>query len=320
MKKLFLVAFFIFIMSCDEFSQHRISGAIFGTTYSIIYDGNRDLSQEFDRLFEEINTSMSTYRPNSIISTVNKSDSALVDEHFKTVFLSSKSIFEDTNGAFDPTIGAVVNAWDFGPKGTIEQLDSLKINRLMTYVGLEKVQLKETKIVKPKLTQLDFNAIAKGYGVDVVAKFLEFNNIKHYLIEIGGEIRCKGINTQKRAPWVVGVQNPDLDSDLKFVDTVTLNNESMATSGTYRKFKIDENGRRYTHIIDTKTGYPSRTNILSVSVIAKDCMTADAYATALQTMPLNILTNFLKKRPFLRVFIVYDTGDNDLIYKSFNDF
>ena len=320
MKKLFLVAFSIFIMSCDESSQHRISGAIFGTTYSIIYDGNIDLSQEFDRLFEEINTSMSTYKPNSIISTVNKSDSALVDDHFKTVFLSSKSIFEDTNGAFDPTIGSVVNAWDFGPKGTIEQLDSLKINSLMTHVGLEKVQLKGTKIVKPKHTQLDFNAIAKGYGVDVVAKFLESNKIKHYLIEIGGEIRCKGINTQKRAPWVVGVQNPDLDSDLKFVDTVTLNNESMATSGTYRKFKIDENGRRYTHIIDTKTGYPSRTNILSVSVIAKDCMTADAYATALQTMPLNILTNFLKKRPFLRVFIVYDTGDNDLIYKSFNDF
>lgn len=320
MKHLLYFFTFILLFGCKDKTQQQVSGAIFGTTYSIIYQSNEDYSSAFDSIFEEINNSMSTYIPKSIISQLNQTDSFDIDSHFNTVFLASKAIFEDTEGAFDPTIGAVVNAWDFGPNGSIDQLDSLKITVLMKSVGLDKVHLSQTKISKPKATQLDFNAIAKGYGVDAIGELLESKHIQNYLIEIGGEIRCRGINSRKNAPWTVGVQNPNLDSEQQFVDTVVLNNESMATSGTYRKFKIDEQGRRYTHIIDTKTGFPSRTNILSVSVITKDCMNADAYATALQTMPLNRLDEFLQQRPQLKVFIVYEDDNKALAFKTFNGF
>lgn len=319
MRKIFLI-FFLIIFSCNDQIEQRISGAVFGTTYSIIYQGNKNYSKTFDNIFEEINNSMSTYISSSIISQLNETESLEIDAHFKSVFLASRAIFEDTEGAFDPTIGAVVNAWDFGPNGAIEQLDSLKIKTLMESVGLDKVQFNQTNITKSKATKLDFNAIAKGYGVDAIGLFLESKHIQNYLVEIGGEIRCRGINIRKEAPWRVGVQNPNLNSEQQFVDTVILNNESMATSGTYRKFKIDEHGRRYTHIIDAKTGFPSRTNILSVSVIAKDCMTADAYATALQTMSLARLADFLQDRPQLKVLIVYEDDKKELVFKTFNGF
>ena len=241
--------------------------------------------------------------------------------HFESGFLTLLKLFTTRpEGQFDPTIGAVVNAWDFGPEGKIESLDSLKIHELMLSVGLDKVRLNNGRISKPLPTRLDFNAIAKGYGVDVIGQFLESQNIQNYLIEIGGEIRASGFNSSKKAAWKVGIQHPDLSGDQPYINTLVLQNESMATSGTYRKFKIDSNGNRYTHIIDTKTGYPSRTNILSVSVVTSDCMTADAYATALQAMGVNGVRLFLKKYPELKVLIVFVTDANKLQTEVFNGF
>ena len=190
----------------------------------------------------------------------------------------------------------------------------------MQSVGLDKVTLDGFQITKPIATKLDFNAIAKGYAVDKIADFLSSKNASNFLVEIGGEIVCRGINSKKNTPWNIGIQNPNLESEIPFLDTVVLNDEAMATSGTYRKFKIDENGRRYTHIIDTNTGYPSRTNILSVSVIAENCMTADAYATALQTMPMNRISKFLLAHTELKVFIVFENENKELEFKSFNGF
>ncbi|MDB4108596.1 FAD:protein FMN transferase [Flavobacteriaceae bacterium] len=298
----------------------RASGPIFGTTFSIIYDSNENLESEFDSLFLEINQSMSTYIPTSDISKVNSNIDITIDSHFESVFNASKAIYNATEGKFDPTIGAVVNAWDFGPEGKIEPLDSLKIHELMQSVGLDKVRLNNGRISKPIPTRLDFNAIAKGYGVDVIGQFLESQNIQNYLIEIGGEIRASGFNSSKKGAWKVGIQHPDLSGDQPYINTLVLQNESMATSGTYRKFKIDANGNRYTHIIDTKTGYPSRTNILSVSVVTSDCMTADAYATALQAMGVNGVRLFLKKYPELKVLIVFVTDANELQTEVFNGF
>ena len=190
----------------------------------------------------------------------------------------------------------------------------------MQSVGLDKVTLDGFQITKPIATKLDFNAIAKGYAVDKIADFLSSKNASNFLVEIGGEIVCRGINSKKNTPWIIGIQNPNLESEIPFLDTVVLNDKAMATSGTYRKFKIDENGRRYTHIIDTNTGYPSRTNILSVSVIAENCMTADAYATALQTMPMNRISKFLSAHTELKVFIVFENENKELEFKSFNGF
>jgi thiamine biosynthesis lipoprotein len=309
------------LVSCEEkLQQTKTTGQIFGTSFSIIYDGEQSFETEFDSLFFEINRSMSTYVINSYISKINRNEPVEVDHHFEKVFKASQQVYRRTNGKFDPTIGAVVNAWDFGPEGKIESIDSLKIQTLMESVGLDQVQLVNRQVSKPQGTYIDFNAIAKGYGVDVISLFLETEGIDNYLVEIGGEIRCKGINTKKNSEWRVGVQNPNLQSENRYVNTIPLINQSMATSGTYRKFKIDANGNRYTHIIDTKTGYPSRTNILSVSVIAEDCMTADAYATALQAMGVQGVSSFLKLHPELQVFIVFENDKQDLDTQAFNGF
>ena len=196
---------FVFILlllsfSCEkEHINTKLSGQVFGTSYSVIYDSNVDFQQEFDSLFYAINKSMSTYLPNSDISKLNRNESVAVDDHFVKVFKTSQDVYEATDGAFDPTIGAVVNAWDFGPEGKVIALDSLKIDSLMLSVGLDNVKLRSNLVLKANLnTFLDFNAIAKGYAVDVVAEFLEESNIHDYLVEIGGEIRCKGTNKEKK--------------------------------------------------------------------------------------------------------------------------
>ena len=312
---------FIFCFSCEsETKQIRLTGAIFGTTYSIIYQGNESYNENFLKIFESINNSLSTYIPSSIISNINKNKSDSINEHIKIVFDEAKLVYEKTNGSFDPTIGSVVNAWDFGPRGAIKNLDSIKISELMKSVGFDKININGYKIKKPINTFLDFNAIAKGYAVDVISQFLISEGVNDFLVEIGGEIRCSGLNKKREFPWVVGIQNPDLSNDKVYFKKVNLNNESMATSGTYRKYKIDKNGKRYTHIIDTKNGYPSRTNILSVSVITKRCMAADAYATALQTMPLDRLEIYLNDNPKLKVFVIYQGDNEDLEFKTFNGF
>lgn len=319
-NKLLLIFCFGLVSCSNTPEQLRAAGPVFGTTYSIIYDSSQNFETAFDSLFFEVNRSMSTYIPTSDISKVNINKSVSIDHHFESVFKTSKEIYTATQGKFDPTIGAVVNAWDFGPEGKIEALDSLKINELMLSVGMDKVTLNNGVILKPKASRLDFNAIAKGYGVDVIGRYLESKNIQNYLIEIGGEIRAKGINTVKNTSWKVGVQHPDLSGDIPYVNTLSLQDESMATSGTYRKFKLDAEGNRYTHIIDTKTGYPIRSGILSVSVVSPNCMVADAYATALQAMTLDKIRMFLKIHPELKVFIVFVNDANELQTEVFNGF
>lgn len=332
MKQLF--TFFILILilsSCKQEGKSndvnintKLSGPVFGTSFSVIYNSETNYVKQFDSLFAVVNQSMSTYIPDSDISKINRNESDKVDEHFKKVMFRSQDIYARTRGAFDPTIGAVVNAWSFGPEGEIVGLDSLKIKELMSGVGLNKVTLiadsKGSKIDKPKNTYIDFNAIAKGYGVDVIADYLESQNIQNYLVEIGGEIRAKGINVEKNAPWRVGLDEPRFDGGQSVYKAITLTDVGMATSGTYRKFKVDENGKRYTHIINTDTGYPSKTNILSVSVIAEDCMTADAYATAFQAMGIESVTTFLNARSDLKVFIIFENDNGEFETLNLNNF
>ncbi|WP_047544629.1 FAD:protein FMN transferase [Psychroserpens sp. Hel_I_66] len=302
----------------------KLSGPVFGTSYSVIYASEMDYTKQFDSLFEVINQSMSTYIPDSEISKLNRNEPHQLDIHFQNVFLASKKIYDQTNGAFDPTIGNVVNAWSFGADKKKFLTDSTTIDSLMRFVGFDKVKPINHrygfKINKPQNTYLEFNAIAKGYGVDVIGEFLERKNIQDYLVEIGGEIRARGVNKDKNSPWRVGLDEPRFDGEQSVYKAIVLKDESMATSGTYRKFKIDDNGNRYAHIIDTKTGYPSKTNILSISVIAEDCMTADAYATAFQTMGIETVTQFLKSHPELKVFIIFENDNNEFETLNLNNF
>ncbi|MEW7290980.1 FAD:protein FMN transferase [Aquimarina sp. 2304DJ70-9] len=326
-KKFILIVLVGFLVSCKKEPEPQLNftnGEAFGTTFSIQFIDEKevDFSKSYDSLVTVINRSMSTYIKDSDISKINQGDTTVViDDHFKNVMTTSKKTYKETKGAFDPTIGVLVNAWDFGPEGKIMALDSLKIDSLLLSVGLDKIILKGDKIVKSNPnTFIDFNALAKGYAVDVFAEFLEHNGFENYLVEIGGEIRGKGSNIIKQKPWRIGVEDPNFDEEQSYSKVISLTNEAMATSGSYRKYKIDEKGNRYAHIIDTQTGYPHKSNLLSVSVLTDTCIEADAYATALMSMGLEKSKQFLKTHPELKVFFIYENQNKELKTLSVNQF
>jgi thiamine biosynthesis lipoprotein len=324
MKQYFYGLLIIFsVIGCSKPVNVKIVGPVFGTSYSIQYysEDELDFQNSIDSLFYVINKSMSTYQANSDISKLNRNEENTVDNHFIKVLNASKEIYIQSEGSFDPTIGNLVNAWDFGPEGNIRNLDSLKIDSLMLSVGLNKVHADGNKIIKDNPNAfIDFNAIAKGYGVDVISEFLESQKIANYIVEIGGEIRTKGLNIEKDKPWRVGVEMPHFDGTQSIISAISLKDEAMATSGTYRKFKLDEAGNRYSHIIDAKTGYPSKTNLLSISVIASNCMMADGYATAFKAMGIEKVKAFLENHKELKVFLIFENDKNEFETLGLNDF
>ena len=318
MKKSIFLVVTIVLLSCES-SQRKlniIEGNAIGTTFSIRYldNGNTSFEAKIDDLIKAVNKSTSTYIPTSDISKINNGDSTIVvDAYFKEVFEKSEIIYNETNGDFDPTIGILVNAWGFGPEDSIENLDSVKIRELLTYVGFDKVSIQNGKVKKmyPEI-YFDFNAIAKGFLVDVIGRMFEQSNIENYMVEIGGEIRVRGIN-QRGVPWKIAIENPNYDGSRTFATTIQLNNESIATSGNYRKFRTDENGKKYVHSINTKSGYATESNLLSASVISKsDCADVDGYATAFMAMGFEKTTKFLEKHPELKVFLIYANENGEI--------
>lgn len=313
------------LFSCKQNNKHldnvKISGNVFGTTYNITYLGaNKSYKKSIDSLFYLVNKSLSTYMPTSDISKINKGDSTvIVDALFTEVFKKSKRIHKETNGYFDPTVGNLVNAWGFGPKNEKIDLDSIQVKEQMKFVGLDKVSLAEGKIKKeyPEI-YLDVNSIAKGYGIDVVARFFESKNLNNYLIEIGGEIRVRGKNTNNKN-WKVAIDNPNTDGSRSFAGSVTLNNESMAGSGNYRKYRVAKNGQKYVHTVNPKTGFATESNLLSAFVIAElDCADVDAYATAFMAMGLEKTKAFLKEHKNLKAILMYFNEEGNLTqYKNF---
>ena len=322
MKKWPLLVSLLVVLSCMQTTINtKVTGTVFGTSYNIIYDSEENYQKAFDSLFYVINKSMSTYQTNSDISKLNRNESKEVDDHFKKVLQVSKRLHSQTDGVFDPTIGTIVNALGFGPEQRIERLDSIKIDSLMQFVGLGNI-FNEDRFVfkKHPETYIDFNAIAKGYAVDIIANFLEAQKITHYLVEIGGEIRTSGINMERDSEWTVGIDKPNFDGTQSVLKAITLSDCAMATSGTYRKFKIDKQGKRYAHIIDAKTGYPSKSNLLSVSVIAPNCISADAYATAFQAMGVEKVKDFASYHPELKIFMIFENDKKELETLALNEF
>ncbi len=316
----YLLLIFITVVSCSNNSLKKtsISGYVYGTTYNIVYfsDDELQLKMQIDSLFNVIDMSMSTYNSNSLITKINNNEDVELDNHFKFVFNVSKNIFNKTNGYFDPSIGPLVNSLNFGPKN----YDIPSVN-LKTLVGLDKFNVIENKLNRPLNSFIDFNAIAKGYSVDLISNFLIINNITNYIVEVGGEIRSSGINLDGNQNWRVGLDTPRFDGLQKELYKIfNLKNSSMATSGVYRKFKIDSLGNKYAHIIDPKTGYSSTTNILSVTVISENCIEADAFATALHLMSVEEIANFAKKNNEISIFIIYNDKNNEMKDISFNNF
>ena len=331
MKKIYL--FFIYTIFacflCFNFCAKpsktfvKSTGFAFGTKFHIRYFDSlqRDFKKDFYKLFQKINHSLSTYDPNSIVSKINQGDTTVkTDAFFEEVFYKSLKIYQQTEGFFDPSIGVLVNAWGFGPNKKREALDDKKIAQLLEYVGFEDNYIKNHHFFKkhPK-TYLDFNAIAKGYGVDIIGRFLEEKNIRNYLVEIGGEIRARGKN-HKEKPWKIGIERPHFDGKRSIQKVIELKDESIATSGNYRKYEIDpETGKKYVHTINPKTGRTSKTNILSASVMAGlDCADVDAYATALMAMDFEKAKRFIQKYPNLKIFLIYiDKQGNTKEYINF---
>ena len=318
-----VIIFLFLIFSCNQNPKTTLQGTAFGTSYSIHFfsENQTDYSIQLDSIFDLINNSMSTYIDTSIISRINNNESVKVDNHFINVFNTSKKVFEKTKGKFDPSVGVLVNFWGFGPKYVKKSIDSLELINLKKLVGFEKFKIDNSNFIeRPKNSFLDFNAIAKGYTVDLISHFFDTNNINNYLVEIGGEIRVKGINLSNNSSWIIGINEPRYDNSQDIFSTTELNNSAMATSGIYRKYKIDSNGRRYAHILDPVTGLPTKTNILSVSVISESCMIADAYATALHLMNMNEIEYFLSKNNDVSAYIIYENEKMEITGKTFNNF
>ena len=312
MKWYFIIYSCVLFVACDGGNplKNVSTGKALGTTYSVIYFSNREqhFEKEIDSVFEAVNRSLSTYIPDSDISKINNGDTSIeVDHMFQEVFSLSKEIYKATDGYFDPTVGVLVNAWGFGPERKIE-MDSAKIDSLLNYVGFEKVSL--TKNGRIKKTQpnmyFDFNAIAKGYAIDRLAVMLDNKGIENYLIEVGGELVAKGRNEIKEKPWVVGIDDPEITNGRELKLLINLNDRALASSGNYRKFRIDERtGTKYVHTIDPKTGYTKNSNTLGVTVLANNSATADAYATAFMAMDLEKAFNVISKDRTLEAYIIY---------------
>ncbi len=319
----------LFAVAFMRFRYHQsamlvIDGFTQGTTYHImirqpirtVLSGRPAVNKnEVDSLLHRFDLSLSNYVPESVISRINKNDTIVrTDKFFNVCFNASRRIYEETNGAFDITVGPLVDAWGFGPEGPVP-VDSAVIDSLLQYVGMDKVTLKENRIIKknPHIL-LDVNAIAQGYSVDVMSEFIEQKGAKNFLVEIGGELKARGHKWWGR-PWKIGIDKPvdnnnipgrNLQIKLKLV------NRALATSGNYRKF-FEKNGVKYGHEIDPHTGYPARNRLLSVTVLTGSCMMADGYATAFMVMGLEKSKQFVLNRKDLDAYFVYSGDDGSFL-------
>lgn len=315
---LFSLFCMILLTSCRQRKEPvliKVGGETQGTYYAITYyhDDSTNLQPSIDSLLRRFDSTASTYKPNSIISRMNNNDpAAMADEMFSAIFQKAKEVSENTNGAFDITVGPLVYAWGFGLANRLK-MDQQIIDSLLPLVGYKKVNLVNGKLTKtdPRI-RIDYNAIAQGYAVDVVASFLDSKNIQSYLIDIGGEVLARRTKPGGEK-WSVAIEMPtkNADDERTIQAVVSLQDMAISTSGSYRKF-YEENGIRYSHTIDPSTGYPVKHTLLSVSVLAKDCMTADAYATALMVMGLDKSKAYLKKHPKIEAYFIYSASDGSM--------
>ncbi|MFC0323463.1 FAD:protein FMN transferase [Gallibacterium melopsittaci] len=300
MKKLthwlVLIGLAFFLTACGKQAEIvTLSGKTMGTTYHIKYldngiDTGPDMAhQKIDELLKEVNHQMSTYQKDSELSLFNQSKEIdkpfVVSADFANVVKAAMDLNKKTDGALDVTVGPLVNLWGFGPeKRTDKELSAEEIAARKVWTGIDKLAVTESE-GKPALIKkipelyVDLSSIAKGFGVDKVASYLESIGVTNYLVEIGGEIHTKGVNEKGQA-WQIAIEKPEFDGSRAVEQIVGLSNLSMATSGDYRNY-FEENGKRFSHEIDPQTGYPLQHNLASITVIDPSCMIADGYATGL---------------------------------------
>ena len=325
MRKILIL--FVLFAACSKHEIVIIDGQALGTYYRIKYlDLGHDkvnFQKGIDSILKVINSSMSTYIPSSDISKINSGDSTIVvDEHFEKVFQKANLMWYKSQGYFDPTVGAWVNAYGFGPNKKLKKIGLKERDSLMKITGWPRIRLtKEKRVIKDDINIfIDFNALAKGYTVDQINSYFEKKGSKNHLIDIGGELVSRGKNLITNKMWSVGIEKPsETTLPRKIFDVIELNNEALATSGNYRKYSLDkETNQKYVHSINPLNGRPARSNILSVSVKAIDCMTADAYATSLMVMPLNMGKKLINDTPNVEALWIISKNQNFVTYSSKN--
>jgi thiamine biosynthesis lipoprotein len=292
-----------------------VQGQTMGTTYNIKYqdEQQRNFKASIDSLLEVFNQSVNHYLSDSEITRFNQQDTLYFElPFFYPVLKRSQEIVQATDGAFDPTVAPLVNAWGFGPEKN-ELPDDVTIDSLLQLVGYDKIEYTSEYVTRrvPNVT-LNFSAIAKGYGVDVVGDFLRSKEIENFMVEIGGEVLCRGVNDQGNL-WRIGVDNPNQVGQMSAA--IALNNQAIATSGDYRNYYVRD-GKKYAHTIDPKTGRQVTHSVLSVSVIAGDCMTADGYATAFMVVGLERTKEIVAQQAGLEVYIIYDDNGTTKTFQT----
>lgn len=322
-KKIILAAglWILMFTACTKQKQYfEESGSVFHTIYHIKYEGSEILTEKIDAEFQKFNLSLNPFNPNSIISKVNRNEAVEADDWFIEVFNKAKEVSDHSEGIFDITCAPLVNLWGFG----FSKMDSVTpqmIDSIKQFVGYQKVRLDGRKVVKDdSRILLNCSAIAKGYASDVIARLLEREGIENYMVEIGGEVTMKGVNQNGKC-WRIGINKPEDDStgvknDIEEVVQLCKKG-GVATSGNYRNYYIKD-GKKYAHTIDPRTGYPSEQSILSATIVAEDCITADAYATAFMAMGLEKAREAAKNIPGIEYYVIYsdENGKHQIEYST----
>jgi thiamine biosynthesis lipoprotein len=317
---LLLIIGTIYIARQEHSKTYRhAEGSIFGTIYHITYEADRDLQPDMVEALMRVDNSLSMFNDSSVISRINRGEDVDLSKQrmFVEVFQLAQTISKETNGAFDITVAPLVNAWGFGFKNDTKPSPAA-IDSLRQFIGYQNVNIVNHQVQKtdPR-TMLDCSAIAKGYGTDVVARLLRSKDVNNFMIEIGGEVVVAGKN-DRGGPWRIGVTKPTEDpenqnNELQAVLSLPYHNSTstskhtlsaLATSGNYRNFYYKD-GKRYAHTIDPRTGYPVQHNILSATVIAPNCATADAYATSFMVLGLDSAKQVLAHHPELLAYLIY---------------
>ena len=307
----------LLLMSCRRGAYFDESGTVFRTLYQIKYQSDTILTDKIDAELQAFNLSLNPFNPNSILAKINRNEEVEVDQWFTEVFHKAMEVSEHSNGMFDVTAAPLINVWGFG----FEQMDNISpevIDSLRAFVGYRKVRLEGRHIIKddPRII-LNFSAIAKGYACDVVAALLEREGVENYMVDIGGEIAAKGKNVRGDC-WQIGINEPEDETTLlrnEYNEIVRLCDQcGLATSGNYRNFYIMD-GKKYGHTIDPVTGYPADQSILSATIVASDCMTADAYATAFMAMGVEAGCRMAEQIPEIEYYLIYSGEDGSMQIK-----
>jgi thiamine biosynthesis lipoprotein len=334
----FEIACFLFIIACNPSDKNTtpqilLEGETMGTTYHIKICGegdNKSLQLEIDSILVEFSRALSTYDPSSLISRFNNNLMGIEAmkniqdpiaksnlNHFLKVCYRSFDVYQASSGAFDPAAGPLFKIWGFAENEIVKIPEQSAIDSLLLFSHFDMLEFIDGFPVKKDLRlQLNFNAIAPGYATDVVAGWLEDRGYKNYMVEIGGEINCAGTNTEGN-PWQIGINKPEENAGKEDIKVrVALSNQALATSGNYRNFYFKD-GKRYAHTIDPKNGHPTENELLSATIMAPDCMTADAYATACMVLGKNGCLDLVKGDTTLKVFLIY-SDSSGLVNTAFS--